>query len=341
MRIPGWNKIKKLTQLAAEQIGPRAIILLYHRVTCLEFDPQRLSVHPDLFAKHLQALRERGLEPVHLSELPRLMKARKHSDPVAVAITFDDGYADNLLEAKPLLEKHRVPATVFVTTGFVERGTECWWDELERLLFSPGAKPTELSLRTPNGERSWPTPAQASDTAWDVYQPVQHPLQQTYLELAEFIRGLPPNDRKEALAHIRQWAGAHPPPRPSHRPMSREELNELISGNLLEIGAHTVHHPQLSSLPPEEQHREIMENKQELESILGRPITTFSYPYGRTEDYTSATVRLVREAGFQCACSNFPGRVTRWTDPFQYPRFVIGNWEIEEFKNNLHNFLST
>ncbi len=341
MRLPGWNKAKYMARRVASRIGPRAIILLYHRVTRLEFDPQRLSVHPENFELHLQALRSLGLEPVRLSELPAWLKSRHRNDPPAVVLTFDDGYADNLLEAEPLLMRHQIPATVFVTTGFVEHGTECWWDELERLLFSPRTKAGTLCLQTRHGERRWEMPAPSSTTTeWDVHQPAQQALHKAYLELAALIRLLPPPERASTLEVIRQWAG-HPPPRDSHRAMTPEELKVLISGDLVEIGAHTVNHPVLSSLPRPDQQNEILESRQRLEQLTERPISTFSYPYGRIEDYSSETVRLVREAGFLCACSNFPGLANRWTDPFQYPRFVIGNWGYDPFVAHLKNFLSS
>jgi peptidoglycan/xylan/chitin deacetylase (PgdA/CDA1 family) len=106
-------------------------ILLYHRVAELESDPQQLAVTPARFEEHLRVLRA-ACTPVALADVPRLLRARKLPKR-PVAVTFDDGYRDNLHEAKPLLERHGVPATVFVASGYVGRGTEFWWDELERL----------------------------------------------------------------------------------------------------------------------------------------------------------------------------------------------------------------
>jgi peptidoglycan/xylan/chitin deacetylase (PgdA/CDA1 family) len=106
-------------------------ILLYHRVAELESDPQQLAVTPARFEEQLRVLRA-TCTPVALADVPRLLRARKLPKR-PVAVTFDDGYRDNLHEAKPLLERHGVPATVFVASGYVGRGTEFWWDELERL----------------------------------------------------------------------------------------------------------------------------------------------------------------------------------------------------------------
>lgn len=106
-------------------------ILLYHRVAHLESDPQQLAVTPARFEEHLRVLRD-TCTPVELADVPRLLRAaRLPRRPVAVS--FDDGYRDNLLAAKPLLERHGVPATVFVASGYVGSGREFWWDELDRL----------------------------------------------------------------------------------------------------------------------------------------------------------------------------------------------------------------
>src|SRR4051794_20071252 len=106
-------------------------ILLYHRVTALDSDPQQLAVTPEHFDEHLRVLRE-ICTPVELADVPRMLRARRLPKR-PVAVTFDDGYRDNLHEAKPLLERHGVPATVFVASGYVGSGREFWWDELERL----------------------------------------------------------------------------------------------------------------------------------------------------------------------------------------------------------------
>ena len=106
-------------------------ILLYHRVADLESDPQQLAVTPAQFDEHLRVLRG-TCTPVALADVPGLLRARKLPKR-PVAVTFDDGYRDNLLAAKPVLERHGVPATVFVASGYVGTGREFWWDELERL----------------------------------------------------------------------------------------------------------------------------------------------------------------------------------------------------------------
>jgi peptidoglycan/xylan/chitin deacetylase (PgdA/CDA1 family) len=100
-----------------------------------------------------------------------------------------------------------------------------------------------------------------------------------------------------------------------------------------------VTHPVLSALSFDVQRTEVTRSKQHLEAILGRPVTSFSYPFGGRGDYSADTVKLVKEAGFECACSNFPGYVQWDTDPYQLPRFIVRDWDGDEFTQRLAGWL--
>ena len=109
-------------------------------------------------------------------------------------------------------------------------------------------------------------------------------------------------------------------------------------GDGVTIGAHTVTHTRLSRLSKEAQREEIVASKRELEAWIGREISTFSYPFGRRSDYTQQSIALCRQAGFSKAAANFPGQAHRWTDPYQIPRHLIRNWQVEEFAEKLRGF---
>jgi peptidoglycan/xylan/chitin deacetylase (PgdA/CDA1 family) len=108
------------------------LILMYHRVATVDSDPLELCVAPDRFGEHLELLRSLG-EIVPLGAL-----THSRSTALQVAITFDDGYADNALAAAPLLEAHAAPATVFVVAGAVGSGRAFWWDRLAGLVGPEG-----------------------------------------------------------------------------------------------------------------------------------------------------------------------------------------------------------
>lgn len=341
-------------------MAPKAIILAYHRVAETSTDPQLLCVKPSRFSEQLEILR-RVYPPISLTTLTETNRQGKLPDRAAV-VTFDDGYADNLLNAAPLLAAAAVPATVFVVAGRPEsnqpeaQARECrpaasrefWWDELDRLLLQPGTLPRILRLDIDGEAREW----NLGDAASYSQQTFEHfrrwsvldrqdptPRHAIYRELHERLRPLPPAQRWEILDAIRVWADVPPGVRPSHRSLSVDEIVSLADYGV-EVGAHTVSHPVLASLPVERQRSEIVESKQRLEEILGRPVGSFSYPYGTKGDYTLATIRLVQEAGFTSACANFPGLVGPDADPYQLPRVLVRDWDGDEFARRLHDVWS-
>jgi peptidoglycan/xylan/chitin deacetylase (PgdA/CDA1 family) len=109
----------------------KAAILLYHRVASPASDRWRMAVSPERFAEQVEVVAAR-FAPLRLKELVRRL-ARDDVPEGAVAISFDDGYRDVLLSAKPQLELRGVPATVFTVSGYVDSGRDFWWDVLEQL----------------------------------------------------------------------------------------------------------------------------------------------------------------------------------------------------------------
>ena len=140
------------------------------------------------------------------------------------------------------------------------------------------------------------------------------------------------------MDELTAWAGMPAAGRPENLVLTEEELCSLADGKLVDVGAHTAHHPVLSSLTPSAQQEEILQGKHQLEGILGRPVVSFSYPYGGRQHYTAETVKLVRQSGFSCACSNFPAVVQRGTDRYQLPRFLVRDWDGDEFARRLQKW---
>jgi len=311
-------------------------------------DPQQLVVTPAHFAEHLEVLRDYG-RAVSLRQLSRALRegAPLRGNP---ALTFDDGYADNLYHAKPLLERYDTPATVFVTSGHVGTDREFWWDELERLLLLPGTVPATLRLDLDGTAYHWQLDeashydeeAYRSHRRWSALE-ASDPgsRQRVYRSLCSLLRPLPEELRRKALAELQAWAGSTAIGRSTHRALSEDEVRRVADGGLVEVGAHTVSHPVLSALPERTQKQEITESRARLEAILGRPVESFAYPYGTRADYLPSTVDIAREAGFAYACSNFEGIVAADTDPYQLPRFVVRNWNGDEFDRHLRKWQRT
>ncbi len=223
--------------------------LLYHRVNCLTPDPWTLCVSPAHFSEHLEVIARLSPRPV---------------------ITFDDGYADNLHQALPLLEKYDVEARFFIVSGALGKTTEMWWDALERLYLPQ------------------------DDTA--------------YFAAFASIRLLPYELQEKELDRLFESKQVSRTTRPDRRMLTKAELCTLAASPLAEIGAHTVTHPVLSNLDAVAQQMETTSSKQSLEELINKRVEGFSYPNGMAEDYDQTTLAAVRRAGFSYAYSAYEHR---------------------------------
>jgi peptidoglycan/xylan/chitin deacetylase (PgdA/CDA1 family) len=330
--VRGLRELRRVAGSLGGRSDGRALILLYHRVATLKSDPWGLAVTPGRFEEHLEVLREYA-RPMQLGAVSRALREGRLPDR-SVVVTFDDGYEDNLRNAKPLLERREVPATVFVASGFVGDRREFWWDELARLLLRPGTLPDRAEMSVDGKTYCWDLGEAADYTVedfrshrgWRAWSESQTPRHDLYTSLYDLLRPLGEEERQRKLGEVRNWTHGAPTRSPRHRPLSAEEIGRLHQGGLVEVGAHTVTHPLLSGEPLASQRYEIRESKACLERILGNPVSSFSYPYGKPLDYTAETVDIVRQAGFACACSGITGIVRRSSDPFQLPRVYARNW---------------
>jgi peptidoglycan/xylan/chitin deacetylase (PgdA/CDA1 family) len=278
------------------------LVLIFHRVSWVpdallasEPDAQRFADQMDLLSSLFTV--------VPLSEGVR--RLREGSLPArAAAITFDDGYANNLEVATPILKLRKLPATVFVSTGFTGGG-RMWNDTLIELV---RAAPAELDL-------------QKFDLG--VYQLTSMAARQKTIDaLIDKHKYLEPVERLARVNEVAAYTGFT---LPNDLMMTEAQLRSLHAEGI-EIGAHTIHHPILTRLDDDQARREILGSKHRLEEIIGAPVTTFAYPNGRPQrDYEARHVRIVRECGFECAVSTAWGAARRDSDPMQIPR--VAPWD--------------
>jgi peptidoglycan/xylan/chitin deacetylase (PgdA/CDA1 family) len=332
--------------LAFRHVGGTALILIYHRVADLERNIQALAVGRANFATQMDVL-AREYDVVSIDELARALK-RRHVANRTVAVTFDDGYEDNLLNAAPVLAQAGVPATVYINSGLLGGRREFWWDELEQLVFSPGTLPARLEVPAPwgtlqldLGEYATYTEEQAAaDLPWTAIEPPANPRQAMYLELAAAIKPLAPGERAALLDALATATSVTPHVRPENRPMTAEQVRDLDATPGVRVGGHTLTHQLLSARTAAEQRSEIVRDREALGEICGRAIESFSYPYGTHTDYTAETIEIVRGAGFANACANHPGVAKPWTSSFQMPRNVVLDWDAETFRAKVEHWFN-
>jgi peptidoglycan/xylan/chitin deacetylase (PgdA/CDA1 family) len=301
---------------------PRAVILMYHRVAEVAEDSHGLCVWPEHFLDHLRVL-SRDFDVFPLREVPT--RAREGRLPRrGVVITFDDGYADNLSTVRPLCEKFGVPATVFVTTGYLDGGREFWWDELEALTLGRGAAAARALEVELEGER----------LNWAGGEPVRS----IYNTLHARLRPATADVRERTLTALAGWQKVARTVRPDHRPLTESECRQLAESSLVDVQSHTVNHLWLAAHPVSVQAYELRESRRRLELITGRAITCLAYPYGFRDAVAPGTLALAREAGYSAACATVRGQVGRATDPFWLPRHVPGDVDGDELSARLNAF---
>jgi peptidoglycan/xylan/chitin deacetylase (PgdA/CDA1 family) len=325
----------------SEDIGAAhggALILMYHRVTTVPSDPFSLCVTPEHFAEQLEVVREHT-QPMRLQHLAEGLQ-QDAVPPRAVVLTFDDGYADNLLNARPLLDRYDIPATVFITTGNLRREREFWWDELERILLQPGTLPKSLRLTIGGTGHAWDLDEASTydedafqrNRQWRFEEEAPTRRHSLYCSLWRLLQLAPDAERRATLDELVSWSGGSGQSRPNYRTLTVQELLSLGRGDLVEIGAHTVTHPALPELSENLQREEVSQSKLELEEMLGYRITSFAYPYG---SLSKRSVAIVRECGFDRACSTASMTVEPNSDRFQLPRIQVDDWNGEEFHRRL------
>lgn len=283
----------------------RLLILIYHRVRAEPSSISKTALHRAVFDWQMQIVAQH-CRPVALLE--GLHRMRAGNLPArSVAVTFDDGYADNADVALPVLLHYGVPATFFVATGFLDGG-RMWNDSIVESIRQAPTGRLDLGVIGLGIEQLGPVPTRG-------------PLVQ---QVIAAVKHLPPGER---LARVQAVCDAIGADLPGDLMMTSSQVRRLADAGM-EVGAHTVHHPILRSLAEEEARREIEDSRRSLERITGRPVRSFAYPNGRPgDDYTVRDRDLVAALGFDCAAATTSGVATRNSDFFQLPRFTP--WDPE------------
>lgn len=293
------------------------IVLAYHSVTD---DPAYalpgIRVTPRLFAEQISHL-SRHYDIVDLGEALQLRREGRPLPARAVAITFDDGYLDNFTEAFPVLRAHGAPATVFATVDPVLDGARFWVGWLYEVL-RRGVDPKAIS-----DIFEVAPPAPAVEAAFNAMSAVLN-----YCDRA----------RRDALLDAyADRVGADPVPR---RMLSPDEMREMESGGV-RFGSHTLSHPILANIAPEERKIELSRSRERLSAALGRDVDLIAYPNGRSipHNFDDAVMADCAAAGYRAAVTSRRGTVTPSADDFALPRMGVSqDGGIARFALQLERF---
>lgn len=266
---------------ALEKDSHRVCILGFHRI--LDEPDTLLPDDPDIAMFRWQMeLLARFFNVIPLSEAVERIKSGTLPSR-AVCITFDDGYRSVYEHALPILSRLKLPASVFITSGFVGDGV-MWNDRIV------------AAMRSFNGETLEVNSADLG--ILDCSSPLSK--RQSMRRITQFAKYLKPDDRERLVVQVELATDARVA---SDQMMSIEMIRGLVKAGI-EIGAHTVNHPILSSISLDEARTEIVESKRLLEEIVGVKVKYFAYPNGRYgQDFDSLHIKLVEEAGYDAAFS--------------------------------------
>jgi peptidoglycan/xylan/chitin deacetylase (PgdA/CDA1 family) len=280
--------------------GQRSLAVVnYHRVLARP-DPL-LDTEPDVATFHWQmALLAECFNVMPLHEALRALDEGR-LPPRTVCITFDDGYRSVHDLALPILRKFGLPATVFVTSGFIGVDAGNMWND--RIIHAVQSLAADtLDLR---------------DIGLECYSLRSlEARKQTAQHLTEAGKYLPPSERDRLVERLDRMSGMH-----HDALMLTPEMLVALERNGVEIGAHTVSHPILTSLDDASARAEIVTGKRDLEALVGKPVRLFAYPNGKVgQDFDTRHVEMVRQAGFFAAFTTAVGAITGDQDRFQLPR---------------------
>ncbi len=283
-------------RLAGDLHGPAAAILMYHSVLS---DPKRQAdtlggiIHSEVAFRGQMELLAREFHPLSLDEIVKRFHAGEDLPKRSVVVTFDDGYADNYEVAMPILDQFGIPALFYATMDCVENKRLPWPSRL-RFAF----RNTKLTAWTDSRSKSW-----------NLRDPIHR--EQAYLAACDACCQLSGAVQEEFVKRVEQESQSCLPVESGALMMTYEQLRGLtLHGHV--VGSHTMTHPNMAQLKPEEAYRELAESKHRLELQLSMPIKHFSYPCpALSPHWSEQTVEQSRALGYETAVTTDSGLTRR------------------------------
>ncbi|UUA71397.1 polysaccharide deacetylase family protein [Cellvibrio sp. QJXJ] len=300
-------------QLARLLTRKQPKILMYHRFSA---EKKGHEVTAATFEQQLRLIKK-YFQPMTLVNLALAIQKNGTAPANAVVITVDDGYRDFYEVAYPLLKRYQVPATFFVTTGFVNGDLWLWYDQVKWLLENKTDNSKEIFLS-----------GLSVDLSGD--------KEKTWSLIVNHFLNIDNTDRLNGIAQLAIACNLEIPKiaPDDYKAVNWQQLKEMQL-NGIEIGGHTVTHPSLGMTRLDEAIQEIEKSKLHLDQYLGEEPRTFCYPNGQPQDYTLEVKESVKRAGYLAAVTAFSDRhninldnswrrFTGSEDNFQFSKSLFG-----------------
>lgn len=322
-RLGALDRLRAATKLAAHHLGLLAVlrrmrrrdcalVVRYHAVcndavTSFVYAGPDITIPRGLFAAQMRFL-QHAYTPVPLGVLADALVRGEAPPSGTVAITLDDGYADNYDEAFPVLRALAMPATVYVATEGIDGGPTMWTSELRAAVVESRASSVTVPV---DGGRTF---ALGDPTA----------RQRALKEITNLLVPVDAPERRRMLATLRADLGVGAGLDLSRVMLTSDQIRALHAGGV-SIGAHTETHSNMTIVGAERARAEIGGSRTRLEAIIGAPVPDFAYPNtgGRFPHFDATSARVVEELGFRSAVTSFPGVVGARSPRFMLPRIGI------------------
>jgi len=308
-------------------------ILCYHRVENRDADPLNITVGTHNFSKQIEWLKK-STNIITPSEFEKILMERKNFPKRSVLLTFDDGYS-SYENTMSILKENSISAVFFIST----QEKLFYWDLLLEKLILP-KKILENDFKVFN------------DILATLNQniKIEQSLDEKSLKIIKTWK-LPstsfPFERCKAFSIIASTIETQNPFKNNSVYRKINKINNMAKNfdyllskpeliNYHTIGSHTSNHFNLNSLSPIQQKNQIRKNKKKLEKYLKRRIRFFAYPYGERRHYNKYSIELAKKY-FKFSFSNFQGQIHKDSNHYELPRFLVRNWNVENFKVKIEN----
>lgn len=286
-----------------------------------------LAISPEKLEEFILLFKAKGYAFVSLDEVQKWLEKKTTIRQKFICLTFDDGYRDNLIHGLPVLEKHAVPATIYVTNCFPNGTGILWW-----YLFETHAKTAkQLKINSSLGrfDFSWENSEQAHAQ---------------FGKISEAIKSIPIAELQTVLMEAFEKTALEFEALCRSVSLSWEEIAAISKHPLITIGAHTMQHVSVKQQATSDVENEMRLSKQELEHFIGKEVKHFAYPFGGTFDVGLRDIELAQHVGFKTATLNQAGNIFKSNNTAMHclARMPLGNSTDDQrmnyYLNGIYHF---
>jgi len=251
-----------------------------------------LAITPEKLEEFILFFKQKGYVFISLDELADYLDGKIKFQQKFICLTFDDGYKDNLIVGLPILKKHKVPATIYVTNCLPNGTAIMWWYLFENHVKSYN----ELILNSSKGRTSF---------QWDDEQEAFS----QFGKVSEAIKEIPGNELPAVLSQSFGLSVSEIEQQCTSISLTWDEIKELSNDPLITIGSHTMNHISVKQQIEELVVEEMKASKSELEKYIGKEVVHFAYPFGGELDVSKRDLEIAAKVGFRTSTLNQAGSI--------------------------------